>query len=82
MALKNDGHLGYTDTLNLIKHSKKLMFCSMFKTDGHNKDSLGQIAAINTFLLRNHLLRIETGRYTVPKTAENLRICPISVSVS
>lgn len=57
MALKYDSHLGYTDTLNLIKHGKKLMFCSMFKTDCHNKDSLVQKAII-TFLLRNHLLRI------------------------
>ena len=32
-------------------------------------------SAINKFRLGNHLLRIETGRYTAPKTPEDLRIC-------
>ena len=29
-------------------------------------------------MLGNHRLRIETGRYTIPKTPENLRICSLS----
>ena len=31
--------------------------------------------AINKFRLGNHLLFIETGRPTVPKTPEDLRLC-------
>ena len=30
---------------------------------------------INKFRLGNHRLRVETGRNTIPKTPENLRIC-------
>ena len=31
--------------------------------------------ALNKDRLGNHRLQIETGRHTVPKTQENLRIC-------
>ena len=31
----------------------------------------------NKFRLGNHRLHIETGRYTVPKTPEHLRICSL-----
>lgn len=34
-------------------------------------------SAINKFRLGNHQLRIETGRYTVLKTPEHLRICSL-----
>jgi hypothetical protein len=68
--------------LNLIKHNKKLIFYSMFKTDCHKADFLNTInnpshkKAMNKLRLGNHRLRIETGRHTIPKTPENLRICP------
>ena len=35
------------------------------------------MSAINKFRLGNHRLRIETGRYTVPKTLEHVRICSL-----
>ena len=35
------------------------------------------MSAINKFSLGNHRLRIETGRYTVPKTLEHVRICSL-----
>ena len=35
------------------------------------------MSAINKFSLRNHRLRIETGRYTVPKTLKHVRICSL-----
>ena len=31
---------------------------------------------MNSDLHGNHRLQIETGRHTVPKTPENLQICP------
>ena len=34
-------------------------------------------SSINEFRPGNHRLRIETGRYTAPKTPEDLRICSI-----
>jgi len=54
----------------------------MFKTDRHKADFLNTIKntsrkkAVNKYRLGNHRLRIETGRHTVPKTSENLIICP------
>ena len=35
------------------------------------------MSAINKFSLGNHRLRIETGRYTVPKTLKHVRICSL-----
>ena len=35
------------------------------------------MSAIDKFSLGNHRLRIETGRYTVPKTLEHVRICSL-----
>ena len=63
------------------KQREKLKFYSMFKTDCHKADFLNTInnsshkKTINKFRLGNHRLRIETGRHTIPKTPENLRIC-------
>ena len=42
-----------------------------------NKKSSPQISALNKFRLANHQLRNETGRYTVLKTPEHLRICSL-----
>ena len=67
--------------LNLMKQNKKLKFYSMFKTGSHKADFLNTInnpshkKTINKFRLGNHRLRVETGRHTIPKTPENLRIC-------
>jgi len=67
--------------LNLIKCNKKLKFYSQFRTDCHKGDCLNSInnplhnKTLNKFWLGNHqLLLIETGRHTIPKTPENLRI--------
>ena len=66
---------------NLITNIKKLKFYSIFKNDCHKSDCLNIITNINhkktlnKFRLGNHRLQIETGKYTVPKTPENLRIC-------
>ena len=68
--------------LNLIKCNKKLTFYSQFRTDCHKADFLNTInnpihkKTLNKFRLGNHQLLIETGRHTIPKTPENLRICP------
>ena len=67
---------------NLIRNNKKLKFYSIFKNDCHKSDCLNIITNINhkktlnKFRLGNHRLQIETGKHTVPKTPENLRICP------
>ena len=59
------------------------MFYSQFRTDCHKADFLNSInnplhkkKTLNKFRLGNHQLSIETGRHTIPKTPENLRICP------
>ena len=68
---------------NLIRNIKKLKFYSIFKNDCHKSDCLNIITNINhkktlnKFRLGNHRLQIETGKLTVPKTPENLLICPI-----
>ena len=68
---------------NLIRNNKKLKSYSIFKNDRHEKsDCLNIIININhkkrlnKFRLGNFRSQIETGRHTVPKTPENLRICP------
>lgn len=72
--------------LRLIKHNKNLMFYSMFKTV--SKRWVGQVTAqwtiprtkkgypVSKFCLGNHQSRIETGRQTIPKTPEYIRIWP------
>ena len=69
--------------LLLLNSNRKLCFYTLFKTDTTKTDSLDAIknpfhrTAINRFLLGNHQLHIETGRHTVPKTPEKLRICTL-----
>ena len=72
--------------LLLLNSNRKLCFYTLFKTDTTKTDSLDAIknpfhrTAINKFLLGNHQLHIETGRHTVPKTPEKLRICTLCQS--
>ena len=69
--------------LLLLKSNRKLCFYTLFKTDTKKTDSLDAIkkslhrTAVNKFRLGNHQLHIETGRHTVPKTPEKLRICTL-----
>ena len=50
--------------------TKKAEFLDMIKNLRHR-------VAINKFRLGNHHLRIETGRHTVPKTPQDLRLCHV-----
>ena len=67
--------------LNLINTNRKLNFYATFKQDTKKSDFLDLInnphhrIAINKFRLGNHKLHIETGRYTIPKTPVDSRIC-------
>ena len=69
--------------LLLLNSNRKLAFYKFFKTDTKKSCVLDAIknplhrTAINKFRPGNHQLRIETGRYTIPKTPENLRICSL-----
>ena len=49
----------------IIKETKKADFIDMIKNPRHQ-------ITINKFWLGNRHLHIETGRHSVPKTAENL----------
>ena len=72
--------------LLLLNSNRKLCFYTLFKRDTTKTDSLDAIkkplhrTAINKFRLGNHQLHIETGRHTVPKTPEKLRICTLCQS--
>ena len=72
--------------LLLLNSNRKLCFYTLFKTDTTKTDSLDAIenrlhgTAIDKFRLGNHQLHIETGRHTVPKTPEKLRICTLCPS--
>ena len=66
---------------------KKLNFYSTFKTGGSKSEFLDLIKnekhrheAIANLPSSNHKLRIETGRYHLPKIPENLRICQLCLS--
>ena len=50
--------------------TKKADFLDMIKNPRHR-------IARNKFRLGNHLLRIETGRRTAPKTPEDVRLCHV-----
>ena len=61
----------------LNRNNKKLKFYSIFKNDCLNIiTNINHKKTLNKDRLGNHRLQIETGRHTVPKTPENLRICP------
>ena len=60
-----------TPTENLLfTDTKKSCYLDAIKNPLHR-------IAINKFRLGNHLFGIETGRYTIPKTPKNLRICSL-----
>ena len=67
----------------LKKVNQKLNFYSIFKTDTKKADFFDRIknplhrSAISKLCLGNDSLYIETGRPTVPKTPEHLRICTL-----
>jgi len=69
--------------LLILASKRKLNFYNTSKTDTNRTKFLDAIkyllhrSAVNKFRLGNHRLRIETGRYTVPKTPEHLRICSL-----
>ena len=66
--------------IKLLNTNRKLNFYCIFKKDTLKTEFLDTIRnplhkkCINKFRLGNHKLRVETGRHTVPKTPENLRI--------
>lgn len=68
--------------LNLINLNKKLKFYSMFKFDTKQSEFLNHIKnplhkrTASKFRIGNHSLKIETGRFTIPKIPENMRTCP------
>ena len=65
----------------LTKTNRKLTFYSSFKNDTKKATLLDMIKnpqhriAITKLRLGNHHLHIETGRHSIPKTPENLRLC-------
>ena len=65
------------------RNNKKLKFYSILKNNCHKSNCLNIITNIthkkktlNKFRLGNDRLQIETGSQTVPKTPENLLVCP------
>ena len=67
--------------IKLLNTNRKPNFYCICKEDTLKTEFLDTIKnpldkkCINKFRLGNHKLRVETGRHTVPKTPENLRIC-------
>ena len=67
--------------LNLIRTNKKL-FYSIFKNrETNNSEFINHIRnpehrhVASKFRIEDHNLKIETGRFTIPKSPEDLRIC-------
>ena len=67
--------------LNLITTNKKLKFYSILKNETNYCEFINHIRnpehrrVASKFRIGNHNLKIETGRFTIPKTPEDLRIC-------
>ena len=67
--------------LNLIRTNQKLKFYSIFKNEANQSEFINHIwnpehrRVASKFRIGNHNLKIETGRLTIPKTPEDLRIC-------
>ena len=67
--------------LNLIRTNKKLKFYSIFKNETNHSEFINHIRnpehrrVAFKFRIGNHNLKIGTGRFTIPKTPEDLRIC-------
>ena len=66
--------------LNLIRTNKKLKFYSIFENETNYSEFINQIRnpehrrVASKFGIGNYNLKIETGRFTIPKTPEDLRI--------
>lgn len=64
--------------LNLIRTNKKLKFYSIFKNEANQSEFINHIwnpehrRVASKFRIGNHNLKIETGRFTIPKTPEAL----------
>ena len=67
--------------VNLISTNKKLKFYSIFKNETRYSEFINHVKnpehkrIASKFRIGNHNLRIESGRFTIPKTPEDLRIC-------
>ena len=67
--------------LNLIRTNKKLKFYPIFKNETNYSEFINHIRnpehrrVASKFRIGNHNLKIETGRFTIPKPPEDLRIC-------
>ena len=67
--------------LNIINVNKKLTFFFTFKNETKYSDFINHIKnpehrrITSKFRIGNHNLTIENGRFTIPKTPENHRIC-------
>ena len=67
--------------INLMRTNKKLKLYSLFKNETNYSDLINHIRnpehrrVASKFRIGNHNLKIETGRFTIPKTPEDLRIC-------
>ena len=65
----------------MIKTNKKLRFYSIFRNETNYFEFINHIRNAehrpvgSKFRIGNHNLKIETGRFTIPKTPEDLRIC-------
>ena len=67
--------------LNLISTNKKLKFSSILKNESKYSEFINHIGnpedkrITSKFRIGNHNFKIETVRFTIPKTPEDLRIC-------
>ena len=67
--------------LSLISTNKKLKFSSFFKNETKYSKFINHIGnpehkrITSKFRIGNYNFKIETGRFTIPKTPEDLRIC-------
>ena len=84
--VKNIYNASTEHQLSLKKVNRKLNFYNIFKTDTKKAELSDKIKnplhrfAISKLCLGNHSLYNETGRHTVPKTSEHLRICTLCQS--
>ena len=67
--------------INVTNVNKKLKLYSIFKNETNYSEFINHIKnpehrrITSKFRIGNHNLRIENGRFKIPKTPENLRIC-------
>ena len=65
----------------MIRTNEKLKFYSILKNETNYSEFINHIRNAehrpvgSKFRIGNHNLKIETGRFTIPKTPEDLRIC-------